>query len=91
MPQKQRTVVIDPELMMKRMLHYRERHSAWHIFQSVYWAIYFFVVGFLFMVQSAAYYPVGFTLGAALIIFAVMLVIYGFAMALHSKFMKAYG
>ncbi len=92
MPKSNKTVVtVDPDLYMKRMLEYKERHSAWFIFRAVYWAIYVFVVGLLFMIESAQFYPLGFTFGSSLVIFAVMLVIYGFATALHNKFMKKYG
>lgn len=89
--QKKQVVVVDPELYMKRMLHYRERHSVWHIFKSVYWAIFIFLVGSIFMAQSFQGFPVVFTLGLSLVILSVFVLVYGFATALHTKLMKKYG
>ena len=88
--EKEKAVLIDPDLYMKRMLHYQEKHAAWHIFKAVYWAIYVFTVGLLFMVQSIAYYPTAFTFGTALVLLSVMIVIYGLVNALHNKLMKKY-
>jgi hypothetical protein len=88
--EKEKAVLIDPDLYMKRMLHYQERHAAWYIFKAIYWAIYLFVVGLLFMVQSIEYYPVAFTFGTALVVLAVMVAIYGMVNALHNKLMKKY-
>lgn len=76
---------------MKRMLHYRERHSGWYIFRSVYWAVYVFVIGYLFIAESVQNLPVGFMAGSALVILSVAIVLYGFASALHLKLMKKYG
>lgn len=96
MPQRRenrsyRGMAVDPEPYMRRMLHYRERHSGWYIFRSAYWGVYLFLIGILFMVQSTESFPVGFTFGISMVILAVMLVIYGFATALHNKLMKKYG
>ena len=88
--QREQAVLIDPDLYMKRMLHYKERHAAWYIFKAVYWAIYIFIVGFLLMVQSIAQYPVAFSVGTAMIILSVMLILFGFVNALHNKLMKKY-
>lgn len=87
---KEKAVLIDPDLYMKRMLHYREKHAGWYIFKAVYWAIYVFIVGLFFMVQSVQGYPVAFTFGSALVLLAVMMVVYGFVNALHNKLMKKY-
>lgn len=88
--QKEKAVLIDPDLYMKRMLHYKEKHAGWYVFKAAYWAIYIFVVGLLFMVQSIANYPIGFTFGTALVLLAVMVVIYGLVNALHNSLMKKY-
>ncbi len=88
--QREQAVLIDPDLYMKRMLHYKERHAGWYIFQSIYWAMYLFITGIIFMMQSSQYYPIAFTAGSALVLLAVMVVLYGFVNALHNKLMKKY-
>ena len=87
---KERAVLIDPDLYMKRMLHYRERHAGWHIFAAVYWAIFIFVTGLIFMTQAVAGYPAAFSLGTSLLLLSVMVVIFGLVNALHRKLMKKY-
>ncbi|MGC8479349.1 MAG: hypothetical protein ACP5M9_01630 [Candidatus Micrarchaeia archaeon] len=76
---------------MKRMLHYKERHSGWHIFQSVYWGIFLFVFGIILILQPTLGYTVEFAAGLVLIILSLMVVIYGFVIALHLKLLKKYG
>jgi hypothetical protein len=76
---------------MKRMLHYRERHAGWHIFNSIYWGIYIFFVGTILVLQQALHYTTTVTLGVSLIVLSLMVIIYGFVRALHGKFMKRYG
>ncbi|MCL4365231.1 MAG: hypothetical protein M1569_02235 [Candidatus Marsarchaeota archaeon] len=90
--QKERdVVVVDPQMIMDRMLHYKERHHAWYVFRSLYWSIYLIVVGLLLVY----YVQLGLTLnlffGTAFLIFAVMLILYGLMEALHHKFMRKYG
>jgi hypothetical protein len=89
--EREKAILIDPDLYMRRMLHYREKHAGWSIFKAIYWAIYIFVVGMLFMIQSISYYPVEFTIGSALILLSVMMMIFGLVNALHNKLMKKYG
>ena len=89
--ESEKAVLIDPELYMKRMLSYKEKHAGWYIFKAAYWAIYAFVVGLLFMVEGIGGFPVSFTFGTALVIFAIMMIIYGLVNALHNKLMKKYG
>ena len=84
-------VILDPQPLMDRLLHYRERHQGWHIFRTMYWSIYFIVIG-LFLVYYA---QIGFTVtlffGSALLLFAVMLILFGLTEALHHKLMRRYG
>ncbi len=94
MPEKQsasRVVVVDPKLLMERMLRYRESHRGWHIFRTMYWSIYFIVIGALLIYYNVIGFSVTVFLGSAFIIFAVMLILYGLTEALHHKFMKKYG
>ena len=84
-------VVLDPEPYMERMLHYREKHSAWYIFQSIYVGIYFFIVGSLFVLQGQTKYDTRQTFGISLVILSFMVIVYGFVMSLHAKLMKRYG
>ena len=79
------------EVHMKRMLHYRERHSGWHIFNALYWGIYLFVVGAILVFQTTLNYTLTLTAGVSLILLAVMVVVYGFVKSLHLKLMKKYG
>jgi len=79
------------EARMSRMLHYRERHAGWHIFNSVYWGIYLFFLGSILVLQQALHYTLTITAGVALIVLSLMFIIYGFVRALHGKFMKKYG
>ena len=82
---------MNPEAYMKRVLHYRERHSGWHIFQSIYWGIYLFVLGMIIILQPTLGYTLQFGMGFAILILSLMIVIYGFVTALHIKLMKKYG
>ncbi len=84
-------VVVDPKLIMERMLHYRERHHGWHIFRTIYWSIYLLVIATLLIY----YYQINFTVplffGVAFLLLAIMLILYGLTEALHHKFLKKYG
>lgn len=88
---KKEAMVVDPDLWMKRMLHYQEKHSGWIIFGSIYWSIYIFLIG-IFLVS---YVRLGFTLpiflGVSLFVLAIMVIIYGFTRSLHLKLMERYG
>ncbi len=90
-PSRESVVVVDPKLIMERMLHYRERHHGWHVFRTMYWSIYLLVIS-TFLIY---YQEIGFTVtlffGVALLVLAVMLVLYGLTEALHNKFLKKYG
>ncbi len=88
--QKEEAVLIDPDLYMKRMLSFKDKHAAWYIFRAIYVAIYLFMVGMLFMVQSIEQYPMAFTFGTAMVLLSVMIILYGFVNALHNRLMKKY-
>jgi len=79
------------EMRMKRMLHYRERHAGWHIFNSLYWGIYIFIVGAILVFQTQMHYTLTLSAGISLIILSIMVIVYGFVRALHGKLMKKYG
>ncbi len=84
-------VVVDPQLMMDRMLHYKERHNAWYVFRSVYWSLYLIAIGLLLVYYGQLGMTVNLFLGTALLIFAAMLILYGLMEALHHKLMRKYG
>lgn len=90
MSKDERVITIDPDLYMKRMLHYREKHSAWYIFQSLYWGIFLFLAGFTLVLKDVLNYSLALTLGIILIILSLMVILYGFVTALHMKLMKRY-
>ncbi len=91
--EKKNVVTVDPELWMKRQLHYQERQSGWRIFQTIYWAIYIFVFSIILLYAGYRSLAINTTLlfGDALFVFSIMLIIYGFAAALHFKLLKRYG
>lgn len=84
-------VIVDPEMVMERLLKYREKHQGWSIFFAIYWSIYLFVIGLLLLYYSQIGFTVPVFFGSAIIIFAVMLILYGMTQALHHKFMRRYG
>ena len=88
---KSNVTIIDPSLWMERMLHYKERHHGWHIFRTLYWSIYLIVVSVLLIYYNEIGFTVTLFFGAALMILAIMLILYGLTEALHHKFMKKYG
>lgn len=82
-------ITINPDMMYSRKLHHDEKHSGWHIFRSIFWAIYLFVIGaILYLAVPPLTTPKFF--GWTLIILAIFLVIYGFSKSLHLKLMKRY-
>ncbi len=83
-------VVVDPEMMYARKLHHDEKHSGWHIFKSVFWAIYLFVVGVILYTTVPSLMGVAQFFGWSLIILAIFLVVFGFSKSLHLKLMKRY-
>ncbi len=89
--EKQEKVLIDPELWMKRHLYYKEKNSSWGIFKNVYWAVYALFIGIFLMYYPSLNLTVPFFIGISLIIFAIMVVVFGFAEALHNKLMRQYG
>ena len=92
MQAKEKNVVtVDPQLIVERMLHYRERHQGWHIFKSVYWGVYILVVGIFLVYYNQLGFTVNLFFGSSLILFAVMLILFGLTEALHHKLMKRYG
>ena len=93
MPKEQRdsrVVVVDPKLVMERMLQYKENHRGWHIFKALYWSIYFIVVGFLLIYYTSLFTSATLFFGTAFLVFAVMLILYGLTEALHHQLMRKY-
>ncbi len=91
MAERKTVVLVDPDLYMKRMLHYNERHSVWYIFRSIYVAIYLFIVGALLISQTTLHYGYDVLAGISLVVLALMVVVYGFVVSLHNKLMVRYG
>ena len=83
-------VVVDPKLVMERYLQYRESHKGWHIFRTLYWSIYFIVIGVLLVYYSSIFTSATLFIGTAFIVFAVMLILYGLTEALHHQLMRKY-
>jgi len=76
-----------------RYLDYKARHSGWITFRSIYWAIYLLVIGALLIVNGKLSFPISWAMffGVALVLLAVMLIIYGAAESLHHKLMRKHG
>jgi len=76
-----------------RYLDYKARHSGWIAFRSVFWAIYLLVIGVLLIVNGRLSFPISWAtfFGVALVLLAVMIVIYGVAELLHHKLMRKHG
>ncbi len=83
-------VVVDPKLVMERYLQYRENHKGWHIFRTLYWSIYFLVIGTLLVYYNSIFSSATAFLGTASLILAVMLILYGLTEALHHQLMRKY-
>ena len=93
MPNQQkdgRTIVVDPKLVMQRYLHYRESHKGGHIFRTLYWSIYFLVIGALLVYYNSIFSSATAFLGTASLVLAVMLILYGLTEALHHQLMRKY-
>ncbi len=88
---KKQVVVVDPELLMNRMLHYRERQHAWHVFRNLCWGIYAFIIGVILVYYVALNLSLNLFFGIAVLLFAAMFIISGLVESLHLKFMKKYG
>ncbi len=89
MAEKRKNVItIDPEMQYTRMLHYKEKHSGWMIFNSVYWGVFVFVIGMLLLANLTV--TLSLFLGWAFVIFAIFFIVYGFAGSLHLKLMKTH-
>lgn len=84
-------VNVDPSMYMQRYLHYQERHSAWHIYRSIYWAIYLLVESALLLYYNLLGLTPQTFFGISLFVLAIMVVVHGFATSLHLKLMKKYG
>lgn len=91
MPKRDNVVVVDPKMVMERYLHYKERHHGWHVFRSLYWAIYLIIVSLLLLYYNTLYLTLNIFFGTVILLFAVMLILYGLAEALHHRLMKSYG
>jgi hypothetical protein len=90
-PEKRRIIVeIDPKEEYARHLHYMEKHSGWQMFKSLYWAVFIFISGAI-LIYTNGIIDLGVYFGIMLMLFAIFIMVYGFAKALHYKFIKKYG
>ena len=87
----ERVVLIDPTLLMDRLLHYREKHSGWNIFRFMYWSIYLIVIAMMLIYYDELGFTQNLFFGTAILILAIMLILFGLTEALHNKFLQKYG
>jgi hypothetical protein len=86
---KRNVITIDSTMQHERMLRYKEKHSGWVIYKSVFWGMYVFILGLLLLTRVALTGPAFF--GWAFVLFAIFFIVNGFASALHLKLMKKHG
>ncbi len=72
-----------------RYLKYKAKHTGWYIFRSLYWAIYFIAIGIV-QIAYGNVFPAQDYLGFVLVLFGLMLAIYGLVENLHHKLMERY-
>lgn len=89
MPKEKSVVTIDPSMQYERMLHYKEKHSGWIIFNALYWGIYVFAIGILLL--SGVVNTLSGFFGWVLVLGAIFFIVHGFTNALHLKLMKHHG
>jgi hypothetical protein len=83
-------ISIDPEMWFTRKLHYDEKHSAWHIFKSLFWAVYIFIAGVMLYDSVPTAQGIMRFFGSAVVVLSIFLILYGFSKSLHLKLMKKY-
>ncbi len=88
---KRNVVTIDPNLMWERRLHHMEKRSGWAVFRAVYWGIYIFIVGVMILEIGAGAVAPTASIGLAVVILALFVIIYGFVISLHYSFLKKHG
>lgn len=85
------TIIIDPSLMWERKLHYMEKQSGWQIYKAVFWGIYLFIFGILAVLAGYGVLAYGLVIGWAIVVLSIFLIVYGFTISLHYKFLKRHG
>ncbi len=83
-------VSIDPDMWFTRKLHYDEKHSVWHIFQSIFWATYIFIAGVMLYNSIPTAQGIMQFFGSAVVVLSIFLILYGFSKSLHLKLMEKY-
>ncbi len=85
---KKTIITIDPSMEWDRKLNYLEKQSGLEIFRAIYWGIFLFVIGIMLVIASQGSTNLA-TLGGWLVItLAFFVIIYGFVLSLHYKFLK---
>ncbi len=87
---RREVISIDPEMWFERKLHYDEKHSVWHIFKSVFWAIFIFITGAMLYDSAPTAQGIVQFFGSAVIVLSIFIILYGFSKSLHLKLMKKY-
>lgn len=87
---RKNVIMLDSSMEWARRLHYKEKSSAFELFSAVYWGIYLFAIG-AFIVVVGPTISVLALLGWAIMLLAIFLMIYGFVISLHHKFLKRHG
>jgi len=70
-----------------RVLEYNAKQSGWYIFRTIYWGIYLLFLSFL-LINAPASFSTSEFIGYAILLLAVMIIIYGIVEALHHNLMR---
>ncbi len=81
---------INPTLEYERMLSYKEKHSMWYLFETLYWGIFLLSEGILLVKYVTAGMTLATFFGWSFILASIFVIIYGISMTLHLKLMKRY-
>ena len=84
-------ITVDPSLIWERRLHYQEKQSGWQIYKAIYWGIYLFIFGILAVLAGYGVLAYGLVIGWSIVLLSIFVIVYGFTMSLHYKFLKRHG
>lgn len=83
---RRNVVMIDSSIDWERQLEMMEKRSGFEIFNSIYWGLYLFTLGLLLL--SGRNLSDKLLVGISVTILAVFVIVYGFVLSLHYKFLK---
>jgi hypothetical protein len=70
-------------------LDYMVKNSGWEIFKSIYWSVFVFIMGAILFSFVPNPFPETQFAGLAVMVFAMFYLVYGFAVSMHFRMMRA--